>query len=174
MYTHNAVCSQAPTAIPPTCAGCTQLRILQQRVPLPPEVTRINSPLVPCLPHWLHGLREHSDREFVNSIADGIQHGFWLGFNYSSSLRPARHNMPSAAAHPDVISKYVGDEVSGIFGPFPKGAIPNLQINCMGVVPKGHTPGKWRMITDLSFPDGASVNDRKDPQLCSLQYTTVD
>ena len=84
--------------------------------------------------------------------------------------------MPSPAAHPDVISKYVGDEVSGgrIFGPFLKGAIPNLQINRIGVVPKGHTPGKWRMITDLSFPDGASVNDGIDPQLCSLRYTIVD
>ena len=70
----------------------------------------------------------------------------------------------------------MGEEVSGgrIFGPFPKGAIPNLQINRMGVVPKGHTPGKWRMITDLSFPDRAIVNDRIDCQLCSLQYTTVD
>ena len=73
-------------------------------------------------------------------------------------------------SHPDVISKCVGDEVSGgrIFGPFLKGAIVNLQINRIGVVPKGHTPGKWRMITDLSFPDGASV------KLCSLQYTIVD
>ena len=58
--------------------------------------------------------------------------------------------------------------------PISQGAIPNLQINCMGVVPKGHTPGKWRMITDLSFPDGVSVNDRIDSQICSLQYTTVD
>ena len=43
----------------------------------------------------------------------------------------------------------------------------------MGVVPKGHTPGKWRLITDLSFPDGASVNNGIDPDLCSLQYTSV-
>ena len=61
-----------------------------------------------------------------------------------------------------------------MFGPFSKGAILNLQINRMGVVPKGHTLGKWRMITDLSFPDGTSVNDGIDPQLCSHQYTTVD
>jgi len=44
----------------------------------------------------------------------------------------------------------------------------------MGVVPKGHTPGRWRLITDLSFPEGASVNDGIDPYLCSLQYTSVD
>lgn len=67
-----------------------------------------------------------------------------------------------------MISKYVGNEVSGcrIFGQFPKGAIPNRQIIHMGVVPKGHTLGKWRMITDLSFLDRASVNNRTDPQYC--------
>ena len=85
----------------------------------------------------MHSLRHHSDREFANCITDGIQHGFRLGFDYSS-LQPVRRNMPSAAAHPEVISKYVEDEISGgrIFGPFPKGAIPNLQINRMGVIPK--------------------------------------
>ena len=150
--------------------------IPQQRVPIPPEVTRINSPLVPCLPHWVHGLCHHPDREFANCITDGIQFGFRLGFDYSSPLRPARRNMPSAAAHPEVISKYVEDEISEgrIFGPFPKGAIPKLQINRMGVIPKGHTPGKWRMVTDLSFPEGASVNDGIDPHFCSLQYTSVN
>ena len=150
--------------------------IPQQRVPIPPEVTCINSPLVPRLPHWVHGLRHHPDREFANCITDGIQFGFRLGFDYSSPLRPAQRNMPSAAAHPEVISRYVENEISGgrIFGPFPKGEIPKLQINRMGVIPKGHTPGKWRMITDLSFPEGASVNDGIDPQLCSLQYTSVE
>jgi len=136
----------------------------------------INSPLLPCLTAWQEGLRNHPDRLFAEYITRGIQHGFRVGFDYSFPLRPARHNMPSAAAHPDVINKYVGDEIAGgrIFGPFPKGEIPNLQINRMGVVPKGHTPGRWRLITDLSFPEGASVNDGIDPHLCSLQYTSVD
>ena len=42
------------------------------------------------------------------------------------------------------------------------------------MVPKGHTPGKWRLITDLSFPEGDSVNDGIAPQLCSFQYTSVE
>jgi len=141
-----------------------------------PAAMHINSPLLPCLTAWQEGLRNHPDRLFAEYITRGIQHGFRVGFDYSFPLRPARHNMPSAAAHPDVINKYVGDEIAGgrIFGPFPKGEIPNLQINRMGVVPKGHTPGRWRLITDLSFPEGASVNDGIDPHLCSLQYTSVD
>ena len=44
----------------------------------------------------------------------------------------------------------------------------------MGVIPKGHTPGRWRVITDLSHPPGFSVNDGIDPSLCSLAYVSVD
>ena len=39
---------------------------------------------------------------------------------------------------------------------------------------KGHTPGKWRLTTDLSHPPGASVNDRINPDLCSPSYVTMD
>ena len=42
------------------------------------------------------------------------------------------------------------------------------------MIPKGHNTGKWRLTTDLSFPEGASVNDDIDPSLCSLKYTTVE
>ena len=47
-------------------------------------------------------------------------------------------------------------------------------MNRMGVIPKGHTPGKWRLITDLSFPPLASVNDGIDRELSSLHYTSVE
>lgn len=73
----------------------------------------------------------------------------------------------------EVIDKYKGDEIASgrIFGPSPKGRLPNLQINRMGAVTKGHTPGRWRLVTALSFPKGTSVNDGIDLQLCS-QWTT--
>ncbi len=35
-------------------------------------------------------------------------------------------------------------------------------------------PGKWRLILDLSFPHGRSVNDGIVREWCSLQYATVD
>ena len=84
--------------------------------------------------------------------------------------------MPSAREHPDVVSRYVKEEVRGgrILGPFPRGSIVGLHLNRLGVIPKGHTPGQWRLITDLSFPEGTSVNDGINPDLCSLQYITVD
>jgi len=43
-----------------------------------------------------------------------------------------------------------------------------------GVIPKKHQPGKCRLITDLSFSEGRSVNDAIDTSLCSLKYITVE
>ena len=62
-----------------------------------------------------------------------------------------------------------------MLGPFqsPEG-LPPLHINRFGVIPKGLNTGNWRLITDLSFPRGTSVNDDIDPSFCSLSYTTVD
>ena len=40
-------------------------------------------------------------------------------------------------------------------------------------MPKRYQPKKWHMITDLSFPEGASVNQAINPASCSLSYTTV-
>ena len=47
-------------------------------------------------------------------------------------------------------------------------------MNRFGLVPKGHKPDKWRLIVDLSFPGGSSVNDGIGPELCGFRYTSVD
>jgi hypothetical protein len=39
-------------------------------------------------------------------------------------------------------------------------------------VPK--SDGGWRMITHLSYPSGASINDGIDNQFCTVQYTSFD
>ena len=49
-----------------------------------------------------------------------------------------------------------------------------LHISRIGVIPKPHQPGKWRLITDLSSPKGGSVNDGVFPGLCSVSYASVD
>lgn len=85
--------------------------------------------------------------------------------------------MPSADGHPQIISDYLQKEISKgrMLGPFPPDfSVPELQVNRFGVIPKGHNTGKWRLITDLSFPPDHSVNDCIDRDLCSLSYITVD
>ena len=140
------------------------------------QLERISSPSFPCLAAWRDSLQDDPDAEFVRYITAGIEHGFRVRFNYATPLRPTRCNMPSAAGHPEVVDRYVTDESAGgrILGPFVLGTIPGLHINRLDVIPKGHTPGKWRLITDLSDPDGGSVNDGIDSRLCSLTYTSEE
>lgn len=63
-----------------------------------------------------------------------------------------------------------------MLGPFPPSPKPSVHINRVGVIPKGHNMGKWRLVTDLSFPHGQSVNDGigQDLDTCSLSYISVD
>ena len=108
---------------------------------------------------------------------DGLSRGFRIGFNRKSPLQSAAVNMSSASLHSGIISDYLKKELAlgRMLGPFtPDFSAPDLQVNRIGVIPKGHNAGKWRLITDLSFPPGLSVNDGVDPLLCSLSYTTVD
>ena len=44
----------------------------------------------------------------------------------------------------------------------------------IGIIPKGHNIGKRRLITDLSYPEGQSINDGIGWEYCSLECTTMD
>ena len=141
---------------------------------LDPELAKVYSPL--CLEAWHRRLQLHPDKDFAGYILRGIEKGFRIGANPEAILRPASRNMRSAKQHPDVINEYLQKEThqSNIIGPFPLHKSPEVHINQFGVIPKKHQPGKWRLITDLSFPEGASVNDAIDPSMCSLKYVTVN
>ena len=43
-----------------------------------------------------------------------------------------------------------------------------------GVIPKKHKPDKWRLIVDLSSPEGSSINDAISKELCSVAYSSID
>lgn len=84
--------------------------------------------------------------------------------------------MQSALQHLEVIENYFQKELlqEQIWGPFPPHLAPSVHINHFGVIPNKRQPGKRQLITDLSFPEGASINDAIDPALCPLKYITVN
>ena len=53
---------------------------------------------------------------------------------------------------------------------------PMVVVHCspFGVIPKKNRINKWRLILDLSAPEGASVNDGFSKDLASLAYPSVD
>ena len=99
-----------------------------------PQLTTVSTPL--HLDVWARVLSSHPDRAFARYVCLGLSHGFRIGFQHSSPLRSASSNMESARLHPEVISEYP------------------LHVNRFGIILKGHNTGKWRLITDLSFPPG--------------------
>ena len=126
---------------------------------------------------WATALSRHSDRAFARYICTGLKFGFRIGFSGGTLLHSATENMHSTREHPSVVSDYLQKELAlgRMLGPFNDTShLPPLQINRFGVIPKGHTGDKWRLITDLSFPHGHSVNDGIDTAICSLSYSTVD
>ena len=146
-----------------------------QPAPLPSELSVVSTPLV--VPAWEAALRGHPDWAFIQYLLDGLTQGFRIGFNRAHPLRSASTNMGSAYLLPEVISTYLRKELSlgRMLGPFPLSfPASELHFNPCGVVPKGHNTGKWRLITNLSYPDGGSVNDGIDTEWSSLAYTTVD
>ena len=47
-------------------------------------------------------------------------------------------------------------------------------ISPFGVIPKRNRPGKWRLIVNLSAPEGNSVNNAISSELSSVCYASID
>lgn len=119
-------------------------------------------------------LAAHPDQRFREYIVRGIRDGFRLGFSYPNSCTRAKKNMMSAEVHAQVVGEYLAEECAKgrVIGPLDIEALPAVQISRFGVIPKA--AGKWRLIVDLSSPEGASVNDGIQEKICSLAYVTVE
>ena len=146
------------------------------RAPIPVWLQTVSSPLVQQ--EWARDLADHPDHVFRDYILAGITHGFRIGFDYRRyTCRPASSNMRSATDNAEVVQAYLDKEVAlrRIVGPIhPSLAPEGTQLSPFGVIPKSNQPGKWRLIVDLSSPEGNSVNGGIEPELCSLQYLRVD
>ena len=111
---------------------------------------------------WQHCLRSHPAREYAAYIVRGIRSGFRVGFQYGlAPCQSAQRNMLSASQCQGKISEFLATECAAgrVLGPFSRDLVPMVQVNRMGAVPKS-TPGKYRLIVDLSYPEGQSVNSR--------------
>ena len=125
---------------------------------------------------WEKTLAGHPDPAFARYICRGLRDGFRIGFRHGAPLKSATRNMESAQLHPDVVSEYLQEGSLGrMLGLFAQGElVAQCHISRFGVIPKGHGTGKFRLITDLSFPPAGSVNDGIESDLCSLTYITVE
>ena len=141
-----------------------------------PQVQEIVSPLV--VGRWTALLQTHPDKDLVTYILQGISKGSHIGYDYNKKAKRATSNLPSAYHNPEVVTRYIQEEVTlgRMMGPLEPELAGRVHVSPFGVIPKGHT-GKWRLIVDLLSPAESSVNDAIDPSscsLCSLTYISVD
>ena len=76
-----------------------------------------------------------------------------------------------------VVDEYIGSEPSLnqlIMMSMQEAKKMGVQCSAMGMIPKKSKPGSWRLIVDLSAPEGSSVNDGIGKDMSSLSYTSVD
>ena len=70
------------------------------------------------------------------------------------------------------MEKYIADEVA--LGRLVQSQDGTVRRNPIGLIPKSHHPGKFRLIVDLSAAPSFSVNDGIAASRCLLEYVSVD
>ena len=126
----------------------------------PPPVNKSHFQLpTPVDPKILRSMLDGYEASKLKFLISGFTDGFSLGV--SGPVGPlVTDNHASARAHASFVCDKVAKEVSlkRVCGPFKSPPLPNFRVSPLGVVPKKE-PGSFRLIHDLSFPHGSSVND---------------
>jgi len=152
------------------------LELASPALPSLPYPCSISSPLRPKA--WERALQSLPDKAFTAFLMRGITMGFRIGVSRGAHFKQARRNLQSAYNCPDTISEYIRREVDlgrlAPLPPLPSLAPPLLQVSPFGAIPKKHRPNKWRLIVDLSSPEGHSINDAIQKNLCAVSYTSMD
>ena len=143
---------------------------------MPPELqentTHIN------LEFWKEQLAPHPDKESTSLIINGLRSVFRIGFDPGSPLKSSMCNLISTTDHEEVVSKYIQDELTlddiGELGSIQIAHRFGIQISPISVIPKKGRQNAWRLIMDLSSPEGYSINDGIDKEDCSFHYVSID
>ncbi len=124
---------------------------------------------------WESELDRHPDREWVELLIRGLKGGFRLGHDQSKVVLEEKGGfMYEASQHSDIIREYLEKEVQSRRVWRVEQDTAGIQCSPFGVIPKKGKSGRWRLIVNLSAPEGHSVNDGIDRELSSVAYTSVD
>ena len=107
---------------------------------IPPQLETVSTPL--AVTEWARVLTQHPDRAFARYICTGLMFGFRIRFSGTITLRSAPVNSSQWVSIPQSSrSTYLAKELAlgRMLGPFnDTSQLPPLQVNRIGVIPKGH------------------------------------
>ena len=106
-------------------------------------------------------------------LLNGLEFGFDLGFK-ADHIDVQSTSHLSAIKHPDILQEKISKEVVAgrIAGPFSSKPFQVFRTSPLGLVPK-QDPGTFRLIFDLSSPDGRSFNDGIPKEYSTVSYMSV-
>ena len=144
----------------------------QNLTPNAPHVIRAKSPL--NLAAIETSLSDHPDKEFVSKILTYIKQGVPIGYEGPRETRVSK-NWPSAKLYAAAVEASLAKDLSKgrKAGPFMFPPFSTFVGSPMGAFPKKRSVNKYRVIHDLSWPPGHSVNDFITED-CSLEYINMD
>ena len=140
---------------------------------------RLSVPSRLNIPLWRQYLHDYHDAR----ICDFLEYGWPVGYDYSTQGFPVSQlrNHQGALLFPDAIDSYLQNEIcrNAVLGPFETNPFScSVALSPLNSVPK-HDSAERRIIVDLSWPAGTSVNDGISSSSylgedISLTYPTVD
>lgn len=134
--------------------------------PSPVRWPECSTPIrVRSLEYYLHN---HPDQAFIRFILQGLSQGFHIGFTLQNGQvlqsSPPQSYL-SMSENPLAITQYIAEEcaLGHVVGQLPGEVSQLVHCSPIGLVPKGRGTGQWRMIVNLSYPEGRSINDGIEP-----------
>ena len=120
------------------------------------------------------GLATHPNKEFVAEVLCNIENGSDIGYK-GPDVGRLSHNWPSAYQFATDVTSNVSENLSKgrVVGPWTDPPCNDFVASPLGAFARKGT-GKVRVICDLSYPPGSSINDHIDKDSYSLSYITVD
>lgn len=164
-------------------ASSRQIVSLHQRVCLFDDYNFLGARLpVPSslnIPLWRSRLQDYPDY----AVCDFLEFGWPVGLDYASSLSTdhVTRNHKGATDFPLAVESYLSLELDrgAVIGPFASNPFSrSIVISPLNSVPKPDSSER-RMILDLSWPSGSSINDAIPDRIYlshpySLVYPTID
>ena len=90
-------------------------------------------------------------------------------------LKRSPSNLPSVRQHATIVEEHVVEERAAgrLLGPLPPQLARLCHTSPIGLIPKPHQPGRWRLIVGLSSPHDGSVNNAISIDHCRMHYASV-
>jgi hypothetical protein len=122
------------------------------------------------------------DKKVLFYVLRGLQWGFSLCC-HPGSLESAKRHSPSAYSNREVVENYLKEETAAgsMAGPFDAAPWTDLHLNRVSLKPKHEVidlslpaNNQYRLIVDLSYPEGKAVNSFIADADASVSYVSLD